>query len=276
MTRRTILLLSLFSIFAVANTTAAAQDLNQQLWDAARAGDAASVKALLAKGADVNAKFRYGATALSYASDKGHLEVVKVLLDNQADVNVKDTFYGATPLVWAAQKGHTGIVVALLDKGAEGRDTALMIGAGDGTAELVKAVLARGQLPAETLSNALAAATRANHSEVAELLTKAGAVPPKPATFQVDAETLKTYVGVYKSSDKGFEGFEIAVTLKDGKLLGQPTGQPALPLGATDKVTFQPDGVAGVTITFNVENNQVSGLTLKQGPVMLSMKKASQ
>ncbi|MBA3323473.1 MAG: ankyrin repeat domain-containing protein [Pyrinomonadaceae bacterium] len=276
MTRRNILLLSLLSLFVVISTTANAQDLNQQLFDAARKGDAGAVKALLAKGADVNAKFRYGATALSYASDKGHLEVVKVLLDNKADVNVKDTFYSATPIIWAAQKGHAGIVAALLDKGAEGRDTALMIGASGGNLEIVKAVLERGQLTAETLSNALGAATRANHPEVAELLTKAGAVPPKPATFQVDVETLKTYVGVYKSSDKGFEGFEIAVTLKDGKLLGQPTGQPALPLGATDKVTFQPDGVAGVTLTFNVENNQVSGLTMKQGTTTLLMKKASQ
>lgn len=263
---RVILPLSFVFLFAF---SAPAQDLNQQLWEATRKGDAEAVKSLLAKGADVNAKFRYGATALSYAADRGHLEVVKVLLDHKADVNVKDTFYKATPLVWAAQKGHVAIVAALLDQGAEGRDTALMIGAGEGNAEMVKAVLERGQLDAAILSNALAAATRSKHAEVAELLTKAGAKPPAPANFQVDAETLKTYAGVYKSD----AGFDITVTFKDGKLYAQPTGQPALPLGATDKTNFKPEGLEGVTLTFTSENGQVSGITLKQGTNNLMLKK---
>lgn len=77
MTRQRIILLSLALLLSL---TICAQDLNEELWTAARKGDAAAVKALLAKGADVNAKFRYGATALSYAADKGHLEVVKVVL----------------------------------------------------------------------------------------------------------------------------------------------------------------------------------------------------
>ncbi|MGH9943497.1 MAG: ankyrin repeat domain-containing protein [Pyrinomonadaceae bacterium] len=227
---------------------------------------------MLERGADVNAKFRYGATALSYASDKGHLEVVKVLLEHKADVNVKDTFYNATPISWAAQKGHAQIVAALLDKGAEGRDTALMIGAGGGNVELVKAVLERGQLSAETLSNALASATRNQKPEVADLLVKAGAKPPAPANFKVDEETLKSYVGSFKSPD----GFEIAVTFKDGKLFAQPTGQPALPLGATDKVTFKPEGIEGVTLTFNAEEGKVTGITLKQGTNNVLLKKSSQ
>ena len=53
----------------------------EQLQDAARKGDAATVKKLLDEGVDVNTKFRYNATALFYACDHGHLEVVKVLLD---------------------------------------------------------------------------------------------------------------------------------------------------------------------------------------------------
>ena len=105
------------------------QELNDQLWEAARKGDAVAVKSLLDKGADVNARFRYGATALSYASDKGHTEVVKILLERGADVNVRDTFYQSTPLEWAVSKGHTAIIKALLDKGAEGVDAVLLAGA---------------------------------------------------------------------------------------------------------------------------------------------------
>ena len=73
----------------------------EQFQDAARKGDAATVKRLLDEGVDVNTKFRYNATALFYACDAGHLEVVKVLLDKGADLTGKDTFYGFTPLMLA-------------------------------------------------------------------------------------------------------------------------------------------------------------------------------
>src|SRR5258708_10410717 len=91
----------------------------EQLQEAARKGDAATVKKLLDQGVDVNTKFRYNATALFYACDHGHLEVVKVLLDHGADMSGKDTFYGFTPLMLAtgpAQKktpAHTEIATLL-------------------------------------------------------------------------------------------------------------------------------------------------------------------
>ena len=47
------------------------------------------VQALLAKGADVNAKDNDGATALMLASQNGHLDVVQALLAKGADVNAK-------------------------------------------------------------------------------------------------------------------------------------------------------------------------------------------
>ena len=58
------------------------------LSDAARKGDAAAVKKLLDDGVDVNTKFRYDRTALSFAADRGHVEVVKVLLAHNADVTI--------------------------------------------------------------------------------------------------------------------------------------------------------------------------------------------
>ena len=39
------------------------------MWEAVRKGDVALVTALLDKGADVNAKFRYGTTALFKAAE---------------------------------------------------------------------------------------------------------------------------------------------------------------------------------------------------------------
>lgn len=253
-------LLLLVSLFLLFSSTAYTQNINEELLVAARKGDAATVKALLAKGADVNAKFRYGATALSYVADKGHIEVAKVLLEHGADVNVKDTFYGATPIVWAAGKGHAQIVGMLLDKGADGREGALLTGVREGHIEVVKVVLEKGGLKAETLSSALASAEKNKRAEIAEMLKKVGAAPPPEANFQVDLETLKSYAGVYKNQ----EGIEITFSVKDGKLTATPPGQPPLVLGALDKTTFKPAALEGVTAIFNIEGGKVIGFTLKQ------------
>jgi len=80
--------------------TPSKQELNDQLYEAVRKGDVAAVKSALDRGADVNAKFRYGQTALFKAAERGHAAVVKVLLDRGADVTVQDTFYRTTALNW--------------------------------------------------------------------------------------------------------------------------------------------------------------------------------
>ena len=54
--------------------------------------DVATVKALLAKGTDVNVKDKDGKTALMSASNKGHTEIVEMLLAKGADVNLKNKY----------------------------------------------------------------------------------------------------------------------------------------------------------------------------------------
>src|SRR2546421_539184 len=76
MIRYLILAACLLSLTAAAP----ADDAKETLWDAARKGDAATVKKLIDDAVDVNAKTPYGATALSFAADKGHLAVVKLLI----------------------------------------------------------------------------------------------------------------------------------------------------------------------------------------------------
>ena len=46
---------------------------------------------------DVDEKDSYGETSLHYAADKGHKEIVELLIANGADVNAK-LIYGTTPL----------------------------------------------------------------------------------------------------------------------------------------------------------------------------------
>src|SRR5256885_2551505 len=94
-------LFSLALVLFPQNTTISKQELNDQLYEAVRKSDAATVTALLDRGADVNAKFRYGTTALFKAAERGNAEVAGILLARGADVKVKDTFYGATAMTWA-------------------------------------------------------------------------------------------------------------------------------------------------------------------------------
>ena len=77
-----------------------AQTDGDRLIEAVQIGDIDLARELLAKGADVNVKTRYGATPLFFACDKGNVELTKLLLEKGADVNVVDTFYGATPTTW--------------------------------------------------------------------------------------------------------------------------------------------------------------------------------
>lgn len=262
MTLRTTAVLPLALLLAVATVAQTNQSLNDQLWEAARTGDATAARELIAKGADVNAKFRYGQTPIFKAAERGHTEVVKLLLEKGADVNVRDTFYGATALTWAADKGHIEVVRALLDKGIkDGVEEVLMGGIGQGNIELVKVALAKGGLSAETLSNALAMATRAKQDDIVAVLKEAGAVPPPKADFAVPAETLKSYEGAYKP-DTGPD-ITIAVN-KDGKLTAASSGQTFV-LGAFDNLRFRPLEVEGLTLTFNVEGGKVTSLAVKQG-----------
>lgn len=267
--RRLIALLILLSLALTAGAQEdAKRELNDQLWEAARKGDALAVKALLDKGADVNAKFRYGATALSYAADKGHVEVVKILLERGADVNVRDTFYNVTPLQWATEKGHAAIVKALLDKGAEGVDEVLLAGARGGNTEFVRMALAKGGIKPETLTAALVSSSGdEKKAEITEMLKKAGAVPPP----EVAVEILQSYVGKYRSE----QGMEISITLKEGKLYAVRAGQNPLALSAVNNTTFRPTDFDGVSLIFNAESGTVTGFNLKQGSNTTTLKKVS-
>jgi hypothetical protein len=80
---------------------------------AADRGDSPVVKALLEKGAGVNAATMEGATALMAAAARGRADIVQLLLDRQADVNAV-TSDGKTALAYAANNGQTKVVQLLL------------------------------------------------------------------------------------------------------------------------------------------------------------------
>ncbi len=234
------------------------QQLNDQFWEAVRKGDAATVTTLLDKGADVNAKFRYGTTALFKAAERGNLEIVKILLARGADVSVKDTFYGATAMTWALDNGHVDVIRELLEKQPGSADDVLMNGVSEAKPAIAKLALAKGGLKKDTLTTAFVIASRNPElSALAEELKGAGAEMPPT----VDPVKLQSYVGKYK----GDGPLEITITLADGSLTAVATGQRPLALIPTDDITFRPLFAAPIVIKFNVEEGKVTGLALTQG-----------
>ena len=72
-------------------------------------------KLILQEQADVDMKDNYGQTLLSWAAKKGHEGVVKLLLEANVDVESEDR-YDRTPLSWAAKNGHEGVAKLLLER----------------------------------------------------------------------------------------------------------------------------------------------------------------
>lgn len=171
----------------------------ENLWNAARSGDLAAVTRELDAGVDVNAATTYQSTALSFASDRGHLAVVELLLDRGANPNLKDTFYKASPLNWAQYGKHYDVVTTLLRGGAEGTDRLLLDAVCDGDAQLLAAVLKSGRASKETLSLAAALAELKEAKEL--IVCFEGLEFPIRVLERPTEDQRKLYEGDYAQTD---------------------------------------------------------------------------
>ena len=117
------------------------------LIEAAYNGHVEIVKLLIDHGADVNLKGEAWYGPLHAAAMGGHVEVVKLLLDNGADVNI---FHQDKPLHFAAKNGHIEVAQILLAHGAsinaKGTDEYSPLGTAVSNlqVEMVKYLLSRG------------------------------------------------------------------------------------------------------------------------------------
>ena len=113
---------------------------------AARADYAATVDALLAAKANVNARSAVGDSAIMAAALNGHLDLVKKLRARGAEINNA----GWTPLIYAATGGHDAIVEYLLAEGANvnavspNGTSALMMAVREGKGSTVTLLIAKG------------------------------------------------------------------------------------------------------------------------------------
>ncbi|KAM0074821.1 hypothetical protein ACKRZS_013130 [Fusarium odoratissimum] len=155
--------------------------LPDALVEAARLGLACPISALLERNTDNEVRGR----SLEAASRNGHEKIVRLLLENGAQVDMYDEDYG-TPLMSALQGGHIGVVQLLLDSGANinaqaGRfGTALQTASFCGELHVVQTLLdhhADVNLLGGICGSALQAASFQKHEAVTRMLLEAGADP---------------------------------------------------------------------------------------------------
>jgi ankyrin repeat protein len=165
------------------------------LWEACGAGSLEGVHAWINKPASSKVGIDHqqldwgGRTALHRAALDGWTEIVELLLDNGASVNMAD-LEGETPLYCAARGSHVATVKLLLSRRADptiadndGSNT-LLCAAGRGSLPIVEALLDSGADPCLGMDgySPLHASVADDHARVAECLMERGA-----AVMQRDA-----------------------------------------------------------------------------------------
>ena len=87
------------------------------LSEASRRGKGEIVQLLIDKGVSVDDKISHDITALHLACERGHINVVQVLLNNKCESCPQELFNLDTPLHYAAANDHDEICKALVEQG---------------------------------------------------------------------------------------------------------------------------------------------------------------
>jgi uncharacterized protein len=206
---RPLAFVTVVGLLAVAGVRLAALQSESPVADAAMRAEWTAVRALLEKGADVNAAQGDGMTALHWAARQGEVATVAMLLHAGANVRATTRLGGYTPLLLASQMGHAPVIDLLVKAGADAKSasangaTALMLASASGRVDAVKALIDAGadvnaKEPARH-ETALMFATAANRMDVMKALIRAGAevrtttkvVDLKPQTNPEEEEFLR-------------------------------------------------------------------------------------
>jgi ankyrin repeat protein len=149
-------------------------------------GSSPLVMKLLEAGANPNSTQMSGETALMTCARTNAVEAVEALLARGADVNAKEKSLGQTALMWGASEGHAGVVQTLLKHGADVQArsadgyTALLMAARGADLPTTQALLAAGadiNAKAKNGTTPLVVAIIRGHVKYAEFLLDKDANP---------------------------------------------------------------------------------------------------
>ncbi len=236
-----------------------------QLIEATQQQRVKTVHKLLDAGTEVDSKTRYGATALFFACDKGNVELVELLLDHGAEVNVTDTFYDATPLTWslysvAESPAHRRIVLLLLAAGAEDAAAALEYGVESGDQSLVEGAIDGGKVGAATIVSALERAEATGKDDLAAFLR--AHAPAEVPILRLSPEALASFAGDYKNQQLA-KSYRVVV--EGGELEIQAPGEQAVILDATGEQVFIGRGITGFGVSFHGRGGLIESMYLRHG-----------
>ena len=244
-------MLSLLLVSLLVQTPTSAANA-EALWNAAKAGDKAGVEKALAAGVPVDAATRYKQTALMFASQFGHIEIVRLLLDKGANPSQKDTFYGVTVMTAPGITGgqpNARIMQMLIEKGADTPNAALGLAVQTRDQALLKAVLASPHLNTAQLPRFLTTAEAGGDAAIIGMLKEAVAKAPPPAapSYTPTPAQLQSYVGTYRNDENGLTAI---VALTNGRLsIAQPGGPQTMLVPRAEHV-FAAENIENYTVSF--------------------------
>ncbi|MFZ2148625.1 MAG: ankyrin repeat domain-containing protein [Sedimentisphaerales bacterium] len=154
----------------------------RSLCEVAMEGDPDAVRAMIARGANVNARDHLFGCALHYASGQGHIEIAELLIAKGARVDAGPD----TPLHYAVENGHKDMIELLIANGAEvnakneSGETPLHYAARTGLKDIADMLIANGAdidigARSSDTYTALHYAVENGHKDVTELLIAKGA-----------------------------------------------------------------------------------------------------
>jgi len=250
-TRRLLISLTLFITVFGAVLWSAAGD--PALVVAAKDGDLASVRAMLAKTTNVNETARDGSTAVLWAVYQSDIAMVRALVAAGANLNMPNR-YGITPLLQASRTGDAPMIAELLKSGADVRksvhpegETPLMAASRTGKINAVELLIKAESDPNAADSyqkeTALMWAAEEGHVEVVNALLAAGANP--------NAQAAVSQLTTRKNADHPTGGFTaLMFAVRDG----HEDVIRALVKGKADLKATNGDGLTATSIA--IENDR--------------------
>ncbi|GKZ35264.1 hypothetical protein AbraIFM66950_005858 [Aspergillus brasiliensis] len=168
------------------------------------------VKSILATGkANINSKdSEYDQPPLSWAAERGHVEVVKLLLGaDEVDIDCKNSI-GRTPLALAAENGYEEVVKLLIGRNVDidtkdvAGSTPLALAAGNGYDGVVSLLAATGKADIDSRDSSgntpLSMAAESGHEAVVKLLLALGEV-------DVNSRDSRHNTPISRATMKGYE-----------------------------------------------------------------------